>query len=80
MLTFVFHLFCPNIDIFDAFLFILTHTENYLDPFGLIWTHLESFGPIWTHLDPFHETYVNVHNKEYAPLHQNRDIFLYILV
>ena len=30
---------------------------------------------IWTHLDPFHETYVNVHSKEYAPLNQNRYIF-----
>ena len=42
-LTFVFLLFiCLNIEIFDAFLFILTaHTKNKL------------FGPVLSHLDPF---------------------------
>ena len=30
-------------------------SDNYLDPFALIWTRVESFEHVWSHLDPFHK-------------------------
>ena len=55
-INFCFSLILTDYWHFDAFLFILTRTENYLNLFGLIWTHFQSFASTWTHLDPFHYT------------------------